>query len=877
MKLQWKDIHLYAVLGSSLALAKAGNVHGDAATITATATPTSAVVAAPSGVFNGVDYERLSNMMAQLGTQKLEDNLVPYHQPPPVAFNATNSGIEARAGGMKVLIVGDSMTQGQEGDYTWRYRISQWFASQNIAVDFVGPYKGTRQPPDAAPPKAPPLKGQDTTDDRIIADGGYAAGASFDSDHFAIWGRACAQDVGLIKDVVANSQPDLMLVMLGFNDLGWFYSDDVGLLNNMATFIGNARSGKPDVKIALANVPQRTSLGRQDLPDKTDKYNAALPSAISGWSTDQSPIKLVKLCENYNCELNGCPAGYDGLHPNALGEFQIARAFSLTLVSDMGLGSAALAIPGNVPTRPVPVPGNFQVSTSPQGVTATWDKVYGSYGFDVRTRNSGVTDWADGHVPANRFDTQYPLDNSTYDIQVRSSCGSGCAGDWTAVGSAVAKPQTAKGPKLVSMKDVGSGSLEIDWEPSTGPYSDSVTEYSVLFWDQDKPCSWIGGYGYKSSPAVLDGLVNGHKYFLAITAWNANGEGFPNLLPDRIIGAGAPGPVGQPTIKAIDGFTIHMTWDAVPGAAGYYVWTRNINNSTDVSAKQPWVQSGTCSDQGWLAPGVQNFEFCLQAFNGGDESPKGPCSVAPTPVKGESVPSCAPTATGQATACGFDNIPTFTDNPPPPTSKPLHDKPPSTTTSVLTPTDSKRPWQTVDCGNNAVTNINRESGSDFWAALDVNRAWSDATGFFITDNGRPATEEFAEDLAMYFNVTTNNYKCRTLQYGNDPSCKIPIGCKDANSPAGWAIMNSIVGIERVLSNLASAVTNTEASVSDQVSTVVSTFGNIPDGHLDAILGIVSLGLGFLGTPAFGDSKYHRFNLVRLLLIGGLSHQVLEQL
>lgn len=40
----------------------------------------------------------------------------------------------------KVLIVGDSITHGQEGDFTWRYRISEWF--KNYAPDtkpeFVG-------------------------------------------------------------------------------------------------------------------------------------------------------------------------------------------------------------------------------------------------------------------------------------------------------------------------------------------------------------------------------------------------------------------------------------------------------------------------------------------------------------------------------------------------------------------------------------------------------------------------------------------------------------------------------------------------------------------------------------------------------------------
>jgi len=35
------------------------------------------------------------------------------------------------------------MSQGHEGDWTWRYRLWQWFTSQGVAIDFVGPYTGT--------------------------------------------------------------------------------------------------------------------------------------------------------------------------------------------------------------------------------------------------------------------------------------------------------------------------------------------------------------------------------------------------------------------------------------------------------------------------------------------------------------------------------------------------------------------------------------------------------------------------------------------------------------------------------------------------------------------------------------------------------------
>ena len=33
-----------------------------------------------------------------------------------------------------------------------------------------------------------------------------------------------------------------------------------------------------------------------------------------------SQIELVRMQENYECDIDGCPAGYDGLHPNALGK-----------------------------------------------------------------------------------------------------------------------------------------------------------------------------------------------------------------------------------------------------------------------------------------------------------------------------------------------------------------------------------------------------------------------------------------------------------------------------------------------------------------------------------------------------------------------------
>lgn len=85
--------------------------------------------------------------------------------------------------------------------------------------------------------------------------------------------------------MVTTYQPDYLLVLLGFNDIGWFVSDARGTFESMITFIGEARTAKPDIKMALGNVPQRRFMsGRYDLPVQTDIYNRMLEAAIPRWS-----------------------------------------------------------------------------------------------------------------------------------------------------------------------------------------------------------------------------------------------------------------------------------------------------------------------------------------------------------------------------------------------------------------------------------------------------------------------------------------------------------------------------------------------------------------------------------------------------------------
>lgn len=370
----------------------------------------------------------------------------------------------------------------------------------------------------------------------IRATGKYAADVSpdFQSNHFAVWGRAAAVDKGLIQDIVKRYPADLMLLMLGFNDMGWFYSNALGTLSSIKILVTNARVANPNLKFAIANVPMRTNIGRADLPAMTDGYNALLADAIPQWSTSESPVELVELRENYSCELDGCPAGYDGLHPNAYGEFQIAHAFSLTLVNKFQMGETPVTVPyiATIPARPMPVPANFTVETSPGGIVASWEPAFGAYGYDILSRIQNVTDWVPGYVASNRYDAIWTIDGEIYDIKVRVSCGDSQKGNWTDVRSAVAHPQTTAAPDNVVVTATPSG-FDLNSDPRSG---DSVSEYEVLYFDKNVQNSSLTSARFAGSSVHIDGLVPDHEYMVALQTWNTAGVGFPKIVDSVKVG-----------------------------------------------------------------------------------------------------------------------------------------------------------------------------------------------------------------------------------------------------------------------------------------------------------------------------------------------------
>ncbi|KAK1978355.1 fibronectin type III domain-containing protein, partial [Colletotrichum cereale] len=303
---------------------------------------------------------------------------------------------------IRVMIVGDSMSQGREGDFTWRYRLCQWMKEERVRFQFVGPYKGTKTPKAPRPPQLSAPETEPTLGKNVPIDlGGYAVGVEFDSYHFSVWGQQATQCKALVQDHAERFRPDYVLVMLGFNDMGWGVTDAEGTIIAMEQLIGRIRAANPTVKLAIADVPQRTPVeGIEKLVHMVNRYNQLLRISARNWGTHHSPLQLVEVRNSYDCS----HGSYDGLHPNALGEFQIARAFSRSLVRAYRIGTHELSIPLKIPGRPTPVPTNVVVEAVSYGIAVTWDAVYGALGYDVRSCAGKDSSWSESRTESNRYD-----------------------------------------------------------------------------------------------------------------------------------------------------------------------------------------------------------------------------------------------------------------------------------------------------------------------------------------------------------------------------------------------------------------------------------------------------------------------------------------
>jgi hypothetical protein len=232
----------------------------------------------------------------------------------------------------RVMIVGDSVTQGYKGDLTWRYFM--WHALQDAgdSVDFVGPRTG------------PFYYHPDGTYDWDYNGSDAYADPDFDQAHGAWYGGRLGQPNNWFyvpfAPQVQEQQPDVIVSLWGINDLS---DDDQGpaeLIASYRSWIAEARSVRPDVDFVIGRLPYTWLYDGE-----VTVFNAMLGDLAAELSTADSQIVLATMAEPYT------QAGdsYDHVHPNVSGQQKIAGMMG-------GALHALLAGSGTTTPAPLPVP-----------------------------------------------------------------------------------------------------------------------------------------------------------------------------------------------------------------------------------------------------------------------------------------------------------------------------------------------------------------------------------------------------------------------------------------------------------------------------------------------------------------------------------------
>ncbi|MBD0707282.1 MULTISPECIES: GDSL-type esterase/lipase family protein [unclassified Streptomyces] len=234
---------------------------------------------------------------------------------------------------MRFLFVGDSMTIGSVGDWTWRYRMWRHLESALPGeFEIVGPRTGLYDPAADAPgPEA-------------YADPAFPAAAR---RHLAGWGEGWLHMAPLIGGAVTETGADVLLVSLGLIDLG-FYTDSGQTEENVRTFLAAARAANPRVRTVLLPVIPNVRAGNDAFfAAECARFNDLLAKTVADLDTAASPLLLATVPESYTLEADT----YDGTHPGPTGEHKLAAAFADAMHQAWGLGAPYGAGPDSTAPR----------------------------------------------------------------------------------------------------------------------------------------------------------------------------------------------------------------------------------------------------------------------------------------------------------------------------------------------------------------------------------------------------------------------------------------------------------------------------------------------------------------------------------------------
>lgn len=253
----------------------------------------------------------------------------------------------------RLLIAGDSITQGSSGDYTWRYRLwKKLTATAPGQVTFVGPSTQL----------------YDNVNDRQGSP--YYAVPFPGEAHAATWGALLYDEVDRVADEVRSTGADTLVAMLGINDIVWQGASAADIKGMYRTYVQRARAAAPGIDIVLCKVLSRYDFFSKEYLQvgEARAVATALKELATEMDTGSERVVVADTLSDWDAKLDT----WDSTHPNPTGETLIAQRVSAALAK-IGLGTASPSIYETAPWKVRP--SAPAVTAGAEEVTMAWDKV----------------------------------------------------------------------------------------------------------------------------------------------------------------------------------------------------------------------------------------------------------------------------------------------------------------------------------------------------------------------------------------------------------------------------------------------------------------------------------------------------------------------
>ncbi len=199
---------------------------------------------------------------------------------------------------IKIVTLGDSITQAETGQNSYRKELWELLNQAGYNVDFVGSENRNK-------------------------DYNNFEDTNFDPDHEGHWGWRIDEIIngrggeGKLSDWLTGYTPDVALIHLGSND-AIQNNSAISSVEELNQVIDILREDNPNVTIFLSKlIPTNNS----DRNSRIDDLNNRIPGIVADKNQANSPVILVDQSSGFNANTDT----YDGVHPNDAGEAKMAR------------------------------------------------------------------------------------------------------------------------------------------------------------------------------------------------------------------------------------------------------------------------------------------------------------------------------------------------------------------------------------------------------------------------------------------------------------------------------------------------------------------------------------------------------------------------